>query len=1096
MLRVDDGPVAFATFDERKTITVDNAGDAPLAFRIIADATWLEATPVTGTVASGSSAVVTLAVRSAGTGTHATVSVVSTGGSASIPVTVPATLAGLYQGQIHITSPSELGTRALAIRLAQDDSGHIQGVVDDGRSPAFGFRAPLDPTSSVDGQVVSLRFVIPGRPGTGGNPSYPQTLRRTISIDGKVAAGGGITGNYIETLEGATAARVMISGTVELGAIDRGAALLPPQTDAIDVEPPTAPAFLACDICPSGTCPASHVEAGRAFLKVAFKFYDSPLAKGTTDAYAPIRACVDSPASCYDPIALHCAQAHFYQAATAPVSEACPNGEGGDCAQNGLLDTFKGLLVWNTLFGNEHMVRAYALGRPLDEQRTELDAARTAFAAGLLGANRGGARVAGLLDPFFLGWAMSLPASAWSAPRPSLLPEQLGVDGDAPPDGTAAPFGDLDHLGAALDLWIQALRSELGAHHKLDADDPEDLVLAAGHDEADAHVVLALAATLQAQMGAPDKLAKAVGHADQLAQKVGAIGAGLNPAGYPDEFIAYTYTPALGAMSNNFLKLREDFNGAWLSNASSTFNAAQSTQRDFESSYQQITQQLVAANADSGKRIADLCGGSANAPTLTSCGASGGQVFDTLAQLQSAYLRMQNAMAAVANQHEQIAIEQNRAAEQVHLHQVTAQAIGEDGRKLEVLQDKESRLEAGAALFGGMVATIEAVGNPSRLLAAASGLVNAGVAYGKGEIEQQRIEIDTIAKARVEYDQAQSQLIDSAARVKALMLEIPTLRINAMLAQQDISRITGQLRSELQDAQAAMAMRSLMQQLASTDPRRDPTFRQYRDRTTELATKAFDDAQGQLFLVTRALEYEIGMSFGRRSELFTLVTPAELSSYATDLDIAYQRYISTVGNSQDRETTISLRDQIFHFSAPLADHATGGNESPEEIFHELLAEPRNRDADGNIRLTFALPLTPDAPFFNPSYCTDKITGIRISLVGATLGATQPEVGLQQRGSAYLRSCTDTDGGGNYVVSDYNLENTIGVRRAIVQAGLNLSGPTDMSSGGPDNTEFYGRPIAAPYELIIDRSVPANANLDLTKLDDIVLFIKHQTRTVH
>lgn len=1094
VLRVGEAHVAFETFGETRSLTVKNEGNAPLSFRIIADATWLDATPVTGTVSSGSSATVTVAARSAGTGTHATISVVSTGGSSSIPVSVPATLAGLYQGQVHITSPSDLGTRAFAIRLAQDASGPVRGVIDDARSPAFGFRAPLDPTSTIDDQSVSLKFAIPGRPGSGGNPSYPQSLRRTITINGKVAAGGGISGVYTESLEGATAAPVVISGTVDLSAVDRAATLLPPQTDAVEVQPATAPAFLACDICPKGICPADHVLAGRAFLEAAFKFYASPLADGTGDAYAPIRACVDSPASCYDPIALHCAQAHFYQAVTAAGTQSCPDGESGDCAQRGLLDTFKGLLTWNTLSGNEHMVRAYALGRTLDEQRTELDAARSAFATGLLGANKGGARVAGMLDPFFFAWVMSLPASQWSTARPSRLPEQLGV-GDAPKaTSTVAPFGDFDRLGAALDLWIEALRNELGAHHKLNADDPEDLVLAAGRDAADAHVVLALAATLHAHVGAPDKLAKAVGHASQLASKVGEIGAGLNPAGYPDSYIAYTYAPALGATSNNYLKLWEDFNARWLASASSTFNVAQGTQREFESTYQQINLQLVATNADYGKRVADLCGGSATAPSLASCGGSAGQIFDTLAQIQSANLRMQNAVSAVSNQYEQITIEENRAAEQVHLHQVTAQAITEDGHRLELLQDRETRLEEGAALFGGIFG---ALSDPKKALASvASGAVNAVIAYGKGDIDKERIKIDTIAKARVEYDQAQSQLIDSAARVKALMLEIPTLRINAMLAQQDIARLVGQLRSQWQEAQDAMTARNLMLQLASSDPRRDPAFRQYRDQTTALANKAFDDAQGQLFLVTRALEYEIGMSFGRRSELFTLVTPAELASYATDLDAAYQRFTTTVGNSQDRETTISLRDQVFRFSTPLADNVTGGSYSPAEIFRRVLAEPRNRDADGNVRLTFALPLTPDAPFFNPSYCTDKITGIRISLVGATLGATQPEVGLQQRGSAYLRSCTDKTGAGDYVVSEYNLENTIGVRRAIVQAGLNLSSPTDMSSGGPDNTEFYGRPVAAPYELIIDRKAPANAELDLTKLDDIVLFIRHQTRTVH
>ena len=56
------------------------------------------------------------------------------------------------------------------------------------------------------------------------------------------------------------------------------------------------------------------------------------------------------------------------------------------------------------------------------------------------------------------------------------------------------------------------------------------------------------------------------------------------------------------------------------------------------------------------------------------------------------------------------------------------------------------------------------------------------------------------------------------------------------------------------------------------------------------------------------------------------------------------------------------------------------------------------------------------------------------------------------------------------------------RRAVIQAGVNLSGPNDVN-GPPLNTELYGRPIAATYELVIDRTSPANRTLDLSKLDD-------------
>ena len=210
----------------------------------------------------------------------------------------------------------------------------------------------------------------------------------------------------------------------------------------------------------------------------------------------------------------------------------------------------------------------------------------------------------------------------------------------------------------------------------------------------------------------------------------------------------------------------------------------------------------------------------------------------------------------------------------------------------------------------------------------------------------------------------QEELIDSAARVKTLLLQIPTLKINALLAQDDIARLAGLLASQLQEAQDAQAALGRMQQLSNQDPRRDPAYRQYRDHQTTLAVEAFDHALEQLFLVTRALEYEIGMSFGRRGDLFTLVTPAELAGYAAEVEVAYQRYIATVGNAQPRQITLSLRDQIFRFANPLQDNATGGTYQPADVFHRLLAEPAQPRRDGNVRLTFSLSLAPDAFLFN------------------------------------------------------------------------------------------------------------------------------------
>ncbi len=1099
VLAVDESELHFADFSQTKELTIHNTGDAPLDFRILADKVWLSATPLTGTIAAKASARATIAIQKVGTGTRGTVSVVSTGGTASTPVTVPQQLTGLYQGEVRITGPMELGSRALAIGFAQEPTGRLQGVVDDARSPAFGFRAALVPESVVMGSQVSLRFEIPGRIGPSNNAQT--NLKRTVTVIGAIAAGGHLTGSYSETIQGVLSVPVVLSGTVDLVPVDRAAPLLPAQAAPIaTVGAPTSPSFLSCDVCPSGVCPASHALAGADFLRSAFKFYRSALADGTNDAYAPIRTCVDKPGDCYNPIALHCAQAHFYKAIQAGDATTCPETGSAACAPRGLLDSFKGLLTWSSLQGNERLVRAYALERALDDQGNEIATARAAFAHGFLGDDSGGARVYGMFEPVFLNWLAGLPPSIWANTQLSFFPEQMSGVGKTQSTIVGA-FGDFDRLATDLALWVAAARDQLVGQHRLYADAPKDLLLEAARDVADTHVALALASALLTRMGgSADRLSRVVNGTTALTQTAARISAGFNPAGYPDGYIGYTYVPALGASSNNYLELVKDFSNKWLAKATAAFDKAQGTQREFESTYQNLAKEVVALNSEYGQRIADLCGGSARMPSLDGCGTSSGQVFDTGQQIKSAYERLQSATTAVANQYRSIEIEQNRAAQQVNLHRVTAYAITQDGQKLEALAEREATLEQLQSASGGFFGAISSLGSlppniAGAVAAVGSGVVGANLAASKGEIEQERVRIDTLARARVEYDQAKSQLIDSAAHVKLMMLEIPTLRINALVAAQDVARLLGLLRSQFQEATDTKATLTRQQGLSGDDPRRDPAFRQYRNATTMFASKAFDDALAQLFLVTRALEYETGMTFARRGDLFALTTPTEMTAYLTEIELAYQDFTTTVGTKQQRENKISLRDQIFRFEDPLSDNATGVTYQPADVFHRLLADPRNRDEHGNVRLGFSLSLAAEAQLFNHDLCMDTITGIRISLVGSALGVTQPEVLVRQTGSAYLRSCTDRGDGGDYVVSEYSLENTLGLRQAIVQAGLNLSSPNDTSSGALVNTELYGRPIAAPYELTIDRTFPANAGLDLTKLDDIVLFIQHESRTV-
>ena len=148
VLDVAVGQLDFSSFSETKTITLRSVGEGSLDYRILADRAWVAAAPLTGAESrQAESADVTISVAQVGTGTRGTVSVVSTGGVAWVRLSIPQTIAGLYQGAVHITLPSDL-EQALALGLSQDTAGQIAGVVDDGRSPAYGFRAALDTSAA------------------------------------------------------------------------------------------------------------------------------------------------------------------------------------------------------------------------------------------------------------------------------------------------------------------------------------------------------------------------------------------------------------------------------------------------------------------------------------------------------------------------------------------------------------------------------------------------------------------------------------------------------------------------------------------------------------------------------------------------------------------------------------------------------------------------------------------------------------------------------------------------------------------------------------------------------------------------------------
>jgi Viral BACON domain len=1105
-LSVDPPSLSLPAAGGSTPLTIRNTGGAALDFRVLAGASWIDATPATGSIAAGESATVTVAATTDTQGASRTsLSVVTAGGTAVVPLAVPARLSGLYRGMVRLTSPEPLGSLALALHVDEDATGHLTGVVDGAESPAFPFRAALTPDSAVTGDQLALGFLVPALRGTPANPDYPQDLVRHIQVVGTVSATGHIAGTYTETIDGVFEQPAALAGTVALDFVSTvSVAPAPEVPTTTSVMLPSPPVFGACAICPSGRCTGNPLEDGADFLRAATPFLGNAIAnKSGADAYLAFSACADTPSSCLDHVLLQCAQSKFFEAIAAktPPTLGCQSALGptADCATRGLLDTFKALLMADSVIGNEWLTRAQeSASATLAAQEEAMGHATTSLQAGYESEAAGAYRVRGLLDPYFVNWISKLPPALFSGTQLSFLSEGLAVAGDTVTPHLVAPLADFDRLAKALANRFDATVDDLQLRHRLGLTPASDLVLVGSRAVASAHLELGLAATLGTRLGASGRLTAAVAAADRLAGEVEQISQGFNPAGYQDDYIAYTYNPAVGATSNNFKSQLDHLRTTTLTTAKASFTDALAATRTFESDENALATEIATYDDKFGTSLAQLCGGTAASPSFDDCGAVEGQVFDARQEVIAAGLKGQDAILAVENAYSAIDIEMDRASQVSKLHIDTVTLINADGTKLNALAKRETEIAQLEAAATGIMGTLGALssGNIAGAVSASAGAAGAIIAdQARLDITKQRNDIATTEKARVEFNAANEVLIDSAARVKTALLDIPKDHINVSLAQIDVAQAVARFRSLYQQALDQHAARASFAGLTSSDPRRDPSFRLYRDHRVDDARRDFDTALAEVFIVTRSLEYELNYTYADRAYLFTLSSPFDLESYAQKLESTYDEFVATIGPSQGRANTISLRDQIYKLAHPITDTTTAQVYAPEELFHRLLADPSNRDADGNLRLSFSTSLAPDSTLFSTNLCNDRLTGLRASLVGATLGVTQPEVLLQQKGTGYLRSCREKDASGDYAVRDYGLdESALGRRNAVIQTGVNLSGPNDVN-GPPVNTELYGRPLAATYELVIDRSAPANAGLDLTHVDDIVLFVSHETRTV-
>ncbi len=167
---------------------------------------------------------------------------------------------------------------------------------------------------------------------------------------------------------------------------------------------------------------------------------------------------------------------------------------------------------------------------------------------------------------------------------------------------------------------------------------------------------------------------------------------------------------------------------------------------------------------------------------------------------------------------------------------------------------------------------------------------------------------------------------------------------------------------------------------------------------------------------------------------------------------------------------------------------TGQVLTPAQQFQAFLALPKNLDAQGNLALAFSTDrASGGGALFNPDVCEDRIADIKANLVSSSVNGATAYVGLTQTGQSTLVDC------GQPGTTGYNLS----AKTALVTAGLNLPRSAEDDPSYPPNTDLFERPVlGSSWVLSIDlHGNAANSWVDLSKLDDIELWIHHRALTV-
>ncbi len=700
-------------------------------------------------------------------------------------------------------------------------------------------------------------------------------------------------------------------------------------------------------------------------------------------------------------------------------------------------------------------------------------------------------------EPYVQGTDHLRRAATWLL-QPSVLSALRAMSpaaarGDVPPAGTTATqaqtypaaraLADIFATMAALDGELARVRAAQGGDRAPLARELQERALFTYLQSA------ALAALVEAWTGVPEAVsASLTGVLTPLDRGFGAVLEGAAAFGVPQGYVPFVYDPQEVAKgSTNFAQMLAVAQSALAAEASAE-EAFVANKRAYEANEQTLAAELTNVRTQYDDRLRLLCGAAFDPESVAKdedwerCGiAQEGSVGELRVDIALANQRLLAAQTRIGGLHRKIAIDQDVLARTQNVRRETLRFLDRNGNALEANTLTQASLSA-------MQRMIESAGQAQLFNAFAPvgfGVINAGLELAKGEAQAARDRLTTAQTMRFEDATKQAELIRGMGDIQKQTIDVTQLGAEETLDVMGVVQASLRLHNALAEAKALYEERGRALALVGMSPATDPAFRLVRDRAALDVLAARSRAQRQLYLAGRALEYETntplpsleGATLRARSGQKLGALAACLQGIADDYRLAY-------GASQEYSTDVSVR-RMLGVLGPRRDEVTGEELSEGEQFRRVLLQNQNFDGMGGVGLRFATNLQPDNGLWSTGVCGDRVASVSAELVGDFLGDNAAELRLSVAGGAALRACD----GGELRSWFAGAGDSVGASRAaVVQAGVNGFGEA------PPNTALFGQSVArASWELVLPGAAeaPSNRDLDLTKLEDVVLRIKHR-----